>query len=121
MFGSKKNIVEEYTARRASDALGLFKEDAKKKAKEGYVPESWNWEEGRWGTGHFVFAFLLCFVLVGIPVIVYMLIVNPHGTLTVTYVHKGVKEAGVQSLDDKTSLEGAGKVCASDRRRFDPG
>jgi hypothetical protein len=51
----------------------------------GYRAAGQSWAQGQWGCGAWLFALLLCIVLVGFLVFIYMLIVKPDGTLTVTY------------------------------------
>ncbi|MEK6720932.1 MAG: hypothetical protein AABZ33_09735 [Chloroflexota bacterium] len=55
-------------------------------AQQGYTPTSQSWAPGQYGCGAFLGAVLLMFLLVGILIFIYMLIVKPAGTLTVTYV-----------------------------------
>ena len=62
-----------------------FDEDIKKMAALGWVPTGKNWVPGAYSGGDFVVAILLCFILIGILVFIYMLVVKPDGTLTVTY------------------------------------
>jgi len=90
MFGKKKVIIETYKGSQAK-ARELFLKDAKKKAKKGYVPASESWEQGSYGLGEFLVALLLCIVVIGILIFIYMLLVKPPGTLTVTFEYKGVK------------------------------
>lgn len=87
MIGRRKNIVETY---RGSQAVAQKKylKDRPKKAKRGYHPVSESWEPGSYGCGAFLLALLLCLVLIGVLVFIYMLIVKPPGTLTVTYEHR---------------------------------
>jgi hypothetical protein len=54
-------------------------------AAHGYFPKSETWAPGEWGCGAFIVALLLCFILIGILVFIYMMIVKPAGTLTVVY------------------------------------
>jgi hypothetical protein len=68
-----------------SDANIMFQADAAKMAAKGYFPTAQSWAPGNYGCGAFIVAVLLCFILIGILVFVYMLIVKPAGTLTVTY------------------------------------
>ena len=84
MFGKKKNIIEEYRGNEAQ-ARKLYLKDAEKKAKKGYYPTSENFTPGKYGFGSFIVALLLCFIFIGILVFIYMLLVKPAGTLTVTY------------------------------------
>jgi len=58
-------------------------------AAAGYFPTSQVWAPGTYGCGAFLIALLLCVVLIGIIVFVYMLIVKPDGTLSVTYEWRG--------------------------------
>lgn len=54
-------------------------------AGQGYVQSSQSYLEGKWGFGSYLAALLLCFVVVGFLILVYMLVMKPPGTLTVTY------------------------------------
>jgi hypothetical protein len=49
------------------------------------VPAAQSWAGGQWGLGAFLAALVLCVVLLGLLVFLYLLIVKPDGTLTVTY------------------------------------
>ena len=66
-------------------ANAFFQRDAAEMAKARWYPVAQSWAPGSWGAGAFVLALLLCLVLVGILIFIYMLIVKPDGTLTVTY------------------------------------
>lgn len=77
-------IVKTYKGNQAK-ATAAFQADAAKMAKQGYVPISQDWAQGSYGCGAFLVALLLCAVLIGILVFIYMVIVKPPGTLTVTY------------------------------------
>jgi len=99
MFGKKKTIVKTYKGRSASATQKAFVKDAQKMADKGYQPASQQFEQGHWGTGAFLIALILCFVVIGIIALIYMLIVKPEGTLTVTY-----------TLQDKPVIEET-KVC----------
>jgi predicted nucleic acid-binding Zn-ribbon protein len=66
-------------------AMKAFQEDAKLLATKGYVPTSQQWTPGSYGCGAFLLALLLCVVLVGIVVFIYMILVKPAGTLSVSY------------------------------------
>jgi hypothetical protein len=78
-------IVRVYKGRQQRDAIGAFQKDAAKLAHQGYVPMSQSWAQGQWGCGAFLVAIVLFVVLIGILVFIYMLLVKPEGTLTVTY------------------------------------
>ena len=66
-------------------ANAAFQADATKLAAQGYFPTSQSWAPGTYGCGAFLAALLLCFVLIGFLVFVYLLIVKPDGALSVTY------------------------------------
>jgi len=70
------------TQQQANEA---FQRDAASMAEKGYFPTAQSWAPGAYGCGAFLVALLLCFVLIGIGVFIYMLIVKPDGTLSVTY------------------------------------
>lgn len=84
MSEKKKVRVRTYHGSQ-SQATKLFREDAKKLEAEGYFPTSQNWAAGSYGCGSFIVALLLCFILIGIIVFIYMLVVPPSGSLSVTY------------------------------------
>lgn len=77
-------IIRTYKGSHA-DATKQFRSDAYKMGTQGYYPIAQEWAEGSWGCGSFLLATLLCFLLVGIFIFIYMLLVKPAGTLTVTY------------------------------------
>ncbi len=77
-------VVRTYKGTQAQAAKD-FQSEAAHLAPQGYVPTSQVWAPGSYGCGSFVLAALLCFVLVGVIVFIYMLIVKPPGVLTVTY------------------------------------
>jgi hypothetical protein len=85
---AKQIIVRTYKGSQLA-AAAAFQKDAQKLAAQGYSPVSQNWAQGSWGCGAFLVALLLCVVLVGFIVFVYMLLVKPAGTLTVTYEYRG--------------------------------
>lgn len=68
-----------------SGAARAFQRDAEKLAAQGYYPISQSWAQGSWSCGAFIVALLLAIVLIGILIFIYMLLVKPAGTLTVTY------------------------------------
>lgn len=83
---SPANIVRTYRGWQQADAAGAFQADAGELAKQGYAPTTQSWAQGQWGCGAFLVAVLLCFLLIGFLVFIYMLLVKPQGTLTVTYM-----------------------------------
>ena len=114
MFGKQKKIIKEYRGNEAQ-ARGLYIKDSLKKEKEGYIPFSENFSPGAYTTGNFILAALLCFVLIGFIVFVYMLIVKPKGTLTVTYAYQDKKAKAAAAEKNCTecgeAIKQAAKKC----------
>jgi len=73
-------------------AMAAFQAHAAYLAQSNYFPASQSWVPGSYGVGAFLVALLLCFVLVGVLAFIYMLIVKPDGTLTVTYELRAVPD-----------------------------
>ena len=80
----QQTIVKTYKGRQ-QEATEAYQADASKMAQQGYSPTSQVWTAGSYGCGSFIVALLLCVVVIGILVFIYMLIVKPTGMLTVTY------------------------------------
>jgi hypothetical protein len=78
-------LVRLYRGRAQEDAVRAFQVDATNLAALGYKPVAQQWMQGSWGVGAFIVALLLCLVIVGLFAFLYLLIVKPAGTLTVTY------------------------------------
>ena len=81
-------VVRTYKGSQAG-ATARYQSDAARLAAQGYFPISQSWAPGAYGCAAFLFALLLCFIFVGILVFIYMLIVKPDGTLSVTYEWRG--------------------------------
>ena len=77
--------VKTYTGREAEATIN-FQADAALMAAQGYSPVFQSWAPGQWQSRSFITVLLLCLLIVGIPALVYMLVVAPDGALTVTYV-----------------------------------
>ena len=79
----------------------------------GYTPISQSYQSGTWSGGAFLIAIILCPVGIGILALIYMLIVKPDGSLTVTYEYK----ERVEKIEEKTcpqcaeDIKKAAKVC----------
>ena len=82
-------VIRSYRAKTQEQAAQLFQADAAQMAAAGYYPVSQSWAAGQWGCGAFVVALLLAFLLIGILIFIYLLVVKPDGTLTVTYQQRG--------------------------------
>ena len=101
-IGQKQTIVKAYRGNNANATIA-FRKDAEKMAEKGYHPVSQNWAAGTYGCGSFVVASLLCFILIGFLVFIYMALVKPDGTLTVTYglTEKSIPQESLSSADSK--------------------
>ena len=66
-------------------ATQSFQRDAANLATLGYYPTNQSWVPGEWRTWQYLLALLLCIVVVGVGIFLYMLVVRPPGTLAVTY------------------------------------
>jgi hypothetical protein len=123
----QKVIVRNYRGTQ-SDATRNFKRDSVIMAEKGYYPTSQNWSPGSYGCGSFTLALLLCIILIGILVFIYMLIVKPDGTLSVTYELKKennqIVEKKIENLKEKECPECAemvkekAKICRFCRHEF---
>ncbi len=92
-------IVKTYTGKQA-DAIAAFNKDAIEMASKGYFPTTQSYTPGSYGCGSFIFALLLCIIIIGILIFIYMLIVKPNGILTVTYEYRAPSENSAP--DEKT-------------------
>lgn len=86
-------------------AMADYQADAARLAAQGYFPISQSWAPGAYGCGAFLLALLLCVVLIGILVFIYMLIVKPAGTLSVTYEWRGLP------ANPENAMAVADKIC----------
>jgi hypothetical protein len=102
-------IVRTYTGGQQADANVKFQRDAAELAQRGYAPTTQSWAQGQWGCGAFLVAALLVFIFVGILVFLYLLIVKPDGTLTVTYQRR--EETAVAPPVAPPPSAGSTKVC----------
>lgn len=81
---STSTIIRSYNAKQ-NVAITIYEKEAAKLALEGFEPVNQIWEDGQWGCLAFLVALFLCFGFIGIPILLYLIIVKPAGTLTVTY------------------------------------
>ena len=94
------SVIRTYRGRQQADAVAAFQWEAAAFAQRSYVRASQSWAPGQWGAGAFVAAIFLMFVLVGFLVFLYLLVVKPEGTLTVTYVRQVEVEPAPVPPDD---------------------
>jgi len=86
-----RSLVKVYLGSQNSAAM-KFKTDSVKMEQQGYLPISQSWSPGSYGCSSFIAAILLC-IIIGfifggyfwLLVFFYMLIIKPHGNLTVAY------------------------------------
>jgi hypothetical protein len=105
-------IVKTYTGNQET-ATQQFQTDALKLAIEGYYPTSQSWAPGAYGCGSFILALLLCLIFIGFLIFIYMLLVKPDGTLSVTYqlrYNESPTNAAIQSVSEKTCPKCAEQV-----------
>ncbi len=67
-------------------AVELFQTDAELLAEAGYFPVGQSYAEGRWHPRFVVLVVLASLLVIGIPFLVYALLVRPPGSLAATYV-----------------------------------
>jgi len=119
MAPPKNVLIKTYRGNQAA-ASRAFEKDAAKLAAQGYYPTSQTWAPGSHSALAFLGALLLCFLLIGIVIFLYMLLVKPAGTLTVTYQLREsavATPAAALASDEKTcpqcaeQVKAAAKVC----------
>jgi hypothetical protein len=107
-------IIRTYKGNQA-EATAAYQADSARLAAQGYFPTSQSWAPGAYGCGAFLLALLLCFVLIGILVFIYMLIVKPDGTLSVTYELRALPARSEKAISvaEKTCPKCAEQVKAA--------
>lgn len=104
----KKVLVKTYKGNQ-EQATRAFQLDAPRLAAQGYFPTAQVWGPGSWGCGAFLLALILCALVIGVVALIYMLIVKPDGTLTVTYELRA--EVSPQQAAMPQSIASDEKVC----------
>jgi len=78
-------LVWPYRAKSEDEAAMVFQADAPRMAGAGYDPVSQTWAPGQRSNAAIVAALFLSIWLIGLPILIYLIVVKPKGTLTVTY------------------------------------
>jgi hypothetical protein len=114
-LGEQKQVIVRRYIGSQEGAMETYQSDSAKMAAEGYFPTSQVWAPGEYGCGTFLVALLLCVVLVGILIFIYMLIVKPDVTLTVTYELRAISasSASAASVEEKACPRCAERVKAA--------
>lgn len=81
---SESIIVKRYSGSHKKATLA-YQNHSKNMIRQGYHPVSQSWAPGNYSTGAFIMALLLCLLLIGVFIFIYMILVKPAGILTVTY------------------------------------
>ncbi len=103
-------VVRAYSGRRQADADKRFQDEVVVLARYGYRPTSQSWTPGRWGFSAYLLALLTIVLVIGIITLIYLLLVKPDGTLTVTYTLEAGRAATAQYQRDRD------RAPLSDRR-----
>ena len=107
----QKTIVKSYSGSQEL-ASKWFQRDAIKLSEQGYTPVTQSWSAGSYGGGMFILALILCSIFgIGIIMFIYMLLIKPHGLLSVTY---GLREnSGEEKVCEMCAerVKIAAKVC----------
>jgi len=83
-------------------ATAAYQCDADAMARQSWFATGQTYQPGSWSGRQFLLALLLCLLLVGILIFIYMLIVKPDGVLVVTYAYRGGEVAVADGLCPKT-------------------
>jgi hypothetical protein len=122
-MGRPATFTRMYRAPQQAEAMGYFNAEADAIAKEGYAPTAHSWAPGQYTAGQFLVALVLCFVVVGFLVFIYMIIVKPPGLLTVTYVRAHpagdtlpaqAKPDALRALEQLGALRDSGVITAAE-------
>lgn len=113
MAANTKTFVKTYVGSQAEVTV-QFQNDAIRMAEKRYFPTSQSWAPGAYEWPAFLVAILLCFVIIGFLAFLYMLLVKPNGTLTVTYeLRKESQINHAPSFEEKTCPKCAEQVKAA--------
>jgi len=118
-------LIRSYRAKDQAAAAANFRDEAAILAQFGYSPTSQSWAAGQWGCGAFGLAALLAILIVGLLLLLFLVIVKPEGTLTVTYERQALNEPVEQTATKicpqcAETVQAAAKLCRFCRFEFSP-
>jgi hypothetical protein len=88
--------------------------------KQGqWYPTSQTYQPGSWSAGAFILALVLCLLLVGFLVFIYLVVVKPPGTLVVTYEYRGEGQPSAPPFDPYGKAP-AGYLCGRCGKNLSP-
>ncbi len=121
----QKVIVKTYKGKE-TEAMDAFRVDSNQMAALNYYPTSQSYAAGSYGCAAFIGALLLCLILVGVFVFIYMLIVKPDGVLSVTYEYRPNTSKNIElASNEKTcpmcaeKVKQEAKICRFCGHKFD--
>ncbi|HAK78433.1 MAG TPA: hypothetical protein DCM71_16345 [Runella sp.] len=87
----QKVIVKTYKGKEAA-AMDAFRDDASNMAKMGYYPTSQSYATGNtYGLASYLLALILCAFAIGFVMIIYMILNDKKGILSVSYEYREEK------------------------------
>jgi Uncharacterised protein family UPF0547 len=113
ILGDQNPVIVKTYKGSQTNATAAYQADAAFMAAKGYFPVSQSWAPGGYGCGAFLVAVLLCFIIIGFFVLLYILMAKPDGTLTVTYELRAVRTVEAISVEEKTCPKCAERVKAA--------
>uniref|UniRef100_E6XSF7 PDZ domain-containing protein n=1 Tax=Shewanella putrefaciens (strain 200) TaxID=399804 RepID=E6XSF7_SHEP2 len=118
-------LVKSYVGKEI-EATEQFQKDSKFMASLGYYPVNQQYTQGSYGVGAFLIALFLCFFFfIGILAFIFMLIVKPAGSLTVTYKRRESEASPAAARSDEKicpdcaePVKAEAKICRYCRHSF---
>jgi hypothetical protein len=86
--GGSAILVRKYEGESEDAMADAFHADAVELASQDYYPAGQHYVDGSWGCAATVVALVLCLFVIGLPIIGFMILNRPRGSLFVTYVFR---------------------------------
>jgi hypothetical protein len=86
--GGSPILVRKYEGESGEAMADAFHADAVDLASQGYYPAGQHYIAGSWGCGPTLLALVLCLFVIGFPIVGFMLLNPPIGSLFVTFVYR---------------------------------